>query len=296
MELRPVHRSNAQTRDAIRRRVGLGLQYIRTQNGGNVFRARNLVGILVRKEVSEDELIDDRLHFISEQRQPRSGLAVSKTLPETARLEADICIVGGGLAGIVLARELIGKDRRVLVLESGGRTAYSDPKQGVVDADCRVHGVGNLFIAGPSVFPTGGYANPVLTVVALTVRLADHTKKLLENNVCHNPRHFSLLSRFGGGRSSGTEILSPLRRRRSFEHLGDSAPQTVNPLVRAGRNQGFAGPASNRAADRDGCRLLDPTSVARYEGIGFRPSQPKEELGRSTKETRFNGRSNPRSF
>jgi choline dehydrogenase-like flavoprotein len=61
----------------------------------------------------------------------------------------------------------------------GTTRMHSDPKQGVVDADCRVHGVGNLFIAGPSVFPTGGYANPVLTVVALTVRLADHVKALM---------------------------------------------------------------------------------------------------------------------
>jgi choline dehydrogenase-like flavoprotein len=52
-----------------------------------------------------------------------------------------------------------------------------NPKHGVVDADCRLHGLHNLFIAGPSVFPTGGYANPVLTIVALTVRLADHIKK-----------------------------------------------------------------------------------------------------------------------
>lgn len=56
----------------------------------------------------------------------------------------------------------------------------SNPKHGVVDADCRLHGVHNLFIAGPSVFPTGGYANPVLTIVALAVRLADHIKKLLD--------------------------------------------------------------------------------------------------------------------
>jgi choline dehydrogenase-like flavoprotein len=37
----------------------------------------------------------------------------------------------------------------------------------------------NLFIAGPSVFPTGGYANPVLTIVALSIKLADHIKTLL---------------------------------------------------------------------------------------------------------------------
>jgi choline dehydrogenase-like flavoprotein len=50
---------------------------------------------------------------------------------------------------------------------------------GVVDADCRVHGVDNLFVAGSSVFPTGGYANPTLTIVALALRLADHIKSRL---------------------------------------------------------------------------------------------------------------------
>lgn len=59
-----------------------------------------------------------------------------------------------------------------------GTTRMSDdPKLGVVDAHCRVHGVSNLYIAGSSVFPTGGYANPTLTIVALGMRLADHLKE-----------------------------------------------------------------------------------------------------------------------
>jgi choline dehydrogenase-like flavoprotein len=52
-----------------------------------------------------------------------------------------------------------------------------DPTQGVVDRNCRVHGTTNLFIGGSAVFPTVGYANPTLTIVALAVRLADHLKK-----------------------------------------------------------------------------------------------------------------------
>jgi choline dehydrogenase-like flavoprotein len=58
----------------------------------------------------------------------------------------------------------------------GTTRMHTDPRKGVVDADCRVHGIDNLFISGPSVFPTGGYANPVLTTVALALRLADHLK------------------------------------------------------------------------------------------------------------------------
>jgi choline dehydrogenase-like flavoprotein len=48
-----------------------------------------------------------------------------------------------------------------------------DPRFGVVDRDCRVHSVDNLYVAGSSVFATGGHANPTLTVVALSLRLAD---------------------------------------------------------------------------------------------------------------------------
>jgi len=52
-----------------------------------------------------------------------------------------------------------------------------DPRLGVVDAQCRVHGVANLYIAGSSVFPTCGFANPTLTIVALALRLADELPK-----------------------------------------------------------------------------------------------------------------------
>ena len=48
-----------------------------------------------------------------------------------------------------------------------------DPRRGVVDSDCRVHGTPNLFVAGSSVFPTGGYLNPTLTIIALAHRVAD---------------------------------------------------------------------------------------------------------------------------
>lgn len=56
-----------------------------------------------------------------------------------------------------------------------GTTRMSDdPATGVVDRDCRVHGIANLFVAGSSVFPTGGSVHPTLNLVALAVRLAAH--------------------------------------------------------------------------------------------------------------------------
>jgi choline dehydrogenase-like flavoprotein len=61
----------------------------------------------------------------------------------------------------------------------GTTRMHSEPAYGVVDGDCKVHGVPNLYIAGGSVFPTGGFANPTLTIVALAVRLAAHIRNQL---------------------------------------------------------------------------------------------------------------------
>jgi choline dehydrogenase-like flavoprotein len=56
----------------------------------------------------------------------------------------------------------------------GTTRMHDDPRSGVVDRNCRVHGLGNLYVAGSSVFPTYGFAQPTLTVVALALRLAQH--------------------------------------------------------------------------------------------------------------------------
>ncbi len=61
-----------------------------------------------------------------------------------------------------------------------GTTRMSDdPATGVVDAQGQVHGVGNLYVAGSSVFPTYGASNPTLNLLALTLRLGDHLKKVM---------------------------------------------------------------------------------------------------------------------
>jgi choline dehydrogenase-like flavoprotein len=58
----------------------------------------------------------------------------------------------------------------------GGTRMHADPRRGVVDADCRVHGLDNLYVAGSSIFPTSGHANPTMNLLAFTIRLADHLK------------------------------------------------------------------------------------------------------------------------
>jgi choline dehydrogenase-like flavoprotein len=62
-----------------------------------------------------------------------------------------------------------------------GTTRMSDdPNQGVVDRECRVHGFNNLHVAGSSIFPTGGWAFPTFTIIALSLRLAEHLRTRLE--------------------------------------------------------------------------------------------------------------------
>jgi choline dehydrogenase-like flavoprotein len=58
----------------------------------------------------------------------------------------------------------------------GTARMHRDPRHGVVDQNCRVHGVSNLYVAGSAVFPTAGFANPTFTIVALAVRLAAHLR------------------------------------------------------------------------------------------------------------------------
>ena len=61
-----------------------------------------------------------------------------------------------------------------------GTTRMSiNPRLGVVNEHCQVHGISNLYIAGSSVFPTSGLSNPTLTIIALSIRLADQIKKRL---------------------------------------------------------------------------------------------------------------------
>src|SRR2546423_13744593 len=91
--------------------------------------------------------------------------------------------VGRADTGRVQSRDwLLGDDKTWPSFISGGwhhmgtTRMSADPKQGVVDANCKVHGLANLFIGGAAVYATAGAVNPTLTLVALSLRLADPLK------------------------------------------------------------------------------------------------------------------------
>lgn len=65
----------------------------------------------------------------------------------------------------------------------GTTRMHPDPAHGVVDGDCRVHSMKNLFVSGTSVFPTSGVSNPTLTIISLAIRLADHLASGLEHEL-----------------------------------------------------------------------------------------------------------------
>lgn len=101
-------------------------------------------------------------------------------------LERSIAALGDALGAEGKGRVRWPVDRSALIAtlnpsrhHMGATRMSADPEEGVVDENCRIHGVRNLYIAGCSVFPTSGIANPTLTIIALTMRLSDHLKREL---------------------------------------------------------------------------------------------------------------------
>jgi choline dehydrogenase-like flavoprotein len=61
----------------------------------------------------------------------------------------------------------------------GTARMHSSPRSGVVDRNCQVHGIANLYVGSSAVFPTSGHSNPTLTIIALCIRMADRLKQEL---------------------------------------------------------------------------------------------------------------------
>ena len=87
------------------------------------------------------------------------------------------------LGTFITQRELDEDDRPPVATPHhhiGTTRMHVDRRQGVLDSNCRVHDVSNLYVAGSSVFPTAGFANPTLTIIALAIRLSYHLRALMK--------------------------------------------------------------------------------------------------------------------
>jgi len=60
----------------------------------------------------------------------------------------------------------------------GTARMHESPQFGVVDSECKVHGISNLFIGSSAVFPTSSRSNPTMTILALSIRIADRVKQI----------------------------------------------------------------------------------------------------------------------
>jgi choline dehydrogenase-like flavoprotein/nucleoside-diphosphate-sugar epimerase len=105
---------------------------------------------------------------------------------EAARLLKDD-LDQAGIKGFRLAPAVEAGDISKLVVLDMAHTAGTtrmgaDPASSVVDPALQVHGIKGLHVAGASVFPTSGHANPTLVIVALAVRLADTIKQKMSNS------------------------------------------------------------------------------------------------------------------
>jgi choline dehydrogenase-like flavoprotein len=129
---------------------------------------------------------DSRIKLSRDQRDelglPRLHVDMRYGEPEFDSITAAIGCLANELGRLDIGRVRWGgrRDQLIASMSSpsrhhmGATRMARSPGDGVVDEQCRVHAVDNLYIAGSSVFPTSGIANPTLTLLALTFRLGDH--------------------------------------------------------------------------------------------------------------------------
>lgn len=168
--------------------------------GGKAQRRDKLQGFSAALERAPDGTC--RVYIVGEQRPNPESRVTCPGEPDQLGLprphlewrftREDIECLGRGLALFAAEAERSGLGRLVYDFDEkavlqraeaarhhmGTTRMHPSPERGVVDADCRVHGTENLFVAGASVFPTTGIANPTLTVIALSLRLAAHVARL----------------------------------------------------------------------------------------------------------------------
>jgi len=102
----------------------------------------------------------------------------------------------------------------------GGARMGEDPKSSVVDPSLRVHSSDNLFIAGGAVFPTGGNANPTLTIVGLSIRLAKFIRDRMGHHVAAAAQpHGAGVLIIGAGRRVSEDVVPAVESLAPSAHI-----------------------------------------------------------------------------
>jgi choline dehydrogenase-like flavoprotein len=180
------------------RLLGFGMQWSRNR----WFASRKLPSFLIRPESGEYRFL-----FSAEQSPSHSNTVGLSPEPDTfgvPRLTVRWHVARRDHESIVRALSLIASEIRRLRIGTASTPSSPDelaeaigggflggthamgtlrmsrsPRSGVVDQNCECHGIHNLLIASSAVFPTGGFAAPTLTIVALAIRVADTVRSRL---------------------------------------------------------------------------------------------------------------------
>ena len=129
-----------------------------------------------------------------------------------------------GIPGFRPTKAILKASASSLVLRDMAHTAGTtrmgtDTAQSVVDPDCQVHGVQGLHVAGASIFPTSGHANPTMMIMAFALRLADRLKTVLREEKVRDlsavfqasrPREGLLVLVTGATGNLGSEVVAEL--------------------------------------------------------------------------------------
>jgi glycine/D-amino acid oxidase-like deaminating enzyme len=145
-------------------------------------------GAMVQSEFEQVPSPDNRVEL--DQRTDELGMPLSRLYWKKSTAERKTALTVGRLFGEALISADIGRLRIRNYLTDGspwpegdqlggwhhmgGTRMSQSPQHGVVDMNCKVFGMDNLYIGGSSVFTTAGHASPTYTIVMLALRLGDH--------------------------------------------------------------------------------------------------------------------------
>ncbi len=167
----------------------LAWRYVIRRRSGSVMGREILLGLELEQLPSEKSFIEldssyppvDApivLHWDVGERELHGAQVMAREVAET--------FAAGGYGEIEIDRDLLAGDPGWLDKchdsshHMGGARMAARARDGVVDPDCRVFGTQNLYIAGAAVFPSGSFANPTLSAIALSLRLAAHVDSLVK--------------------------------------------------------------------------------------------------------------------